>query len=146
MSLETFSRRGAIALGLIALAAVVGCGEKRVPVYKVSGKVLFNGQPAAGAQVVLHPAAGSNIPSDLAAVATVAEDGSFQIGAYEAIDGAPPGEYVATVQWFKMVQTDGGTGRGPNVLPTKYAAPTTSPIQVKIETAAVDLQPWDVTR
>ena len=146
MSLSQITRRGAVALGLIAVAALVGCGEKRVPVYKVSGKVLFNGQPAAGAQVILHSAAGSTAVKDLPASATVADDGSFQIGAYEAADGAPPGEYVATIQWFKLVQNEGGTGKGPNVLPLQYSAPTTSPLKVKVETAAVDLQPWDVTR
>jgi hypothetical protein len=140
-------RRGLIAVGLLAAVAFAGCSsEKRVPVYKVSGKVLYQGKPAAGAQVILHPAAGSSMPSDLAASATVQEDGSFQIGAYEATDGAPAGQYVATVQWFKLIQTEGGTGKGPNVVPAKYAAPATSPLQVSVQSGPTDLQAWDVAQ
>src|SRR5262245_8432753 len=118
---------------LLFVVAALGCkSEARVPVFPVSGKVSFQGQAPAGAQVILVPAAGSKLPKDLAASATVNDDGSFQIDTYAKGDGAPAGEYVATVQWFKMVTTDGGTGRGPNVIPEKYAKAETSPIKVSV--------------
>src|SRR5687768_12592962 len=76
----------------------IGCGggESRVAVVPVSGKVTFQGTAPAGAQVVLHPVTRSEETS-VAPSGTVREDGSFQISAYDQGDGAPPGEYVATV-------------------------------------------------
>jgi hypothetical protein len=129
------------ALGLFLLAGVIGCNsEVRVPVYPVSGKVTFQGKPAAGAQVVLHPVDRSK-PSDVTPSAGVQGDGTFKITAYELDDGAPQGEYVATVEWFKIVSTGGGGGRGPNVLPAKYASSKTSPIKVTVNGGPTEIPP-----
>ena len=139
------SRSVLAALLLFALVAA-GCkSETRVPVDPVSGKLSFQGQPPAGAQVILVPAAGSKLPPDLAASGTVNEDGTFQIDTYAKGDGAPAGEYVATVQWFKLVNTDGGTGKGPNVIPAKYASATTSPIKVTVGKGPTEIPPVDLT-
>lgn len=134
-------------LVLLSALAAVGCkSETRVPVFPVSGKITFQGQAPAGAQVILVPAAGSKLPKDLAASGTVKDDGTFQIDTYAKGDGAPSGEYVATVQWFKMVTTDGGTGRGPNVIPEKYAKAETSPIKVSVGKGPTEIPPVDVTQ
>jgi len=125
--------------------ATLGCGgESRVSVVPVSGKVTFQGTAPAGAQVVLHPVTRSDETS-VAPSGTVKEDGSFQISAYDQGDGAPPGEYVATVQWFRLVAEEGGSGRGPNVLPVKYASPETSPVKVTVNSDATELQPIEIT-
>jgi hypothetical protein len=132
----------AILLGLIAV--LTGCNsETKISVVPVSGKVTFQGQPASGAQVVLHPV-GAKEDKKFAATGKVKDDGTFKIGVYADDDGAPPGEYVATVQWFKVVQTDGGVGRGPNVLPAKYAKADTSPLKVTVKNEATQLDPIDV--
>jgi hypothetical protein len=132
---------------LAALApAFAGCGhsEPRVPVVAVSGKVSFQGQAPAGAQIVLHPVA-PQADSNVAPSGTVKDDGTFQISAYDQGDGAPPGEYVATIQWFKVVTSaEGGGGRGPNVLPATYADPATSPLKVKVENGATQLHPIEI--
>jgi hypothetical protein len=124
--------------------ALAGCGgETRIPVVPVSGTIKFQGQAPAGAQVVLHPVTKSNDKS-IAPAGTVKDDGTFQISAYDAGDGAPPGEYVATVQWFKIVAEEGGSGRGPNVLPAKYANPETSPVKVTVRPEPTQLEPIDI--
>lgn len=146
MKSPIFTRFTSVPL-LAALAlAFTGCGrsEPRVPVVAVTGKITYQGEPPAGAQVVLHPVSKS-AESNVAPSGVVKEDGTFQISAYDQGDGAPPGEYVATVQWFRVVSTgEGGGGRGPNVLPTAYADPATSPIKVKVESSATQLDPIEI--
>jgi hypothetical protein len=131
---------------ILTFAALTGCGsrEPRVPVVAVTGKISFQGQVPAGAQVVLHPVA-TSAESDVVPSATVKEDGTFAISAYDQGDGAPPGDYIATVEWFRLVSTgDGGGGRGPNVLPVQYASPVTSPIRVTVKPEATELPPIEI--
>ena len=124
------------------LALVSGCGEKRVRVVPVTGKVSFQGQSPAGAQVVLHPVSATTVPANFAATATVNGDGTFQIAGYENGDEAPPGDYVATVQWFKIVESEGG--RGPNVLPPKYASKDSSPIKITVGSGPTAVPPIEI--
>jgi hypothetical protein len=124
--------RGLSALALIsALLTASGCAdsEKRVPVFPVTGKVTYQGKPPVGAQIVLHPANSVETP-DAAPIGVVQDDGSFSFTVYDPGDGAPKGDYVATVQWFKLNKEMGGPG--PNVIPKKYTDPKTSPIKVTV--------------
>lgn len=133
------------AVACLCSASLVGCGasETRIPLHPVTGKVSFNGETPEGAQVVLHPK-GHTLPPDVVAQGIVQKDGTFKVGVYEKDDGAPPGEYVATVQWFKIVASEGGGGRGPNVIPKKYSDPETSPVQVSVKAGANDLPPIEI--
>ena len=139
--INALSRRVAL-VSLVAMVAA-GCGraEKQVPVVPVTGSISFQGKPPAGAQIVLHAASGSETDAVVAPVGLVKPDGSFEISTYGEGDGAPAGEYTATVQWFKLVSGDGGSGRGPNVLPPKYSQAQTSPIKVAVKTEATQLPP-----
>lgn len=133
-------------LGLLLAApfgALTGCSEQPIPVVPVSGKVLFQGQPAPGAQVVLHPVA-KDPERVFSATGKVRDDGTFKIGVNIDGDGAPPGEYVATVQWFKPVQTDGGAGPGPNVIPATYGDPAQSPLKVTVKDGPTELEPFQL--
>ena len=125
---------------LPALIAASGCAEKQVPVFPVSGKVSYKGKPPVGAIVVLH-ALNVDDTSDVAPSGTVKSDGSFAITVYEPDDGAPQGDYVATIQWRRMVNGPGGSGAGPNVLPPTYASPKTSPIKVSVGNGPVEVPP-----
>lgn len=142
VSINRFGLSRRLALALIPLAAVLsGCGEARVPVYPVSGVVKFNGKAPTGAQIVLHPA-GNSEPTEVTPVGIVQSDGTFKVTAYDPGDGAPVGEYVATVEWFKVVSDPGGGGGpGPNVLPKKYASSKTSPIKVSVGDGPTEIEP-----
>ena len=61
----------------------------------------------------------------------VKADGTFALGTYGKEDGAPPGEYVVTVQWFRKANSN-DEGLGKNVLPAKYADAATCGINVRI--------------
>lgn len=116
-------------LSLPMLVVTIGCGESRLEVNPVSGKVTYNGQVPVGAKVILHAMKPSEEGS-VAPIGTVGSDGSFEISAYKKGDGAPPGEYVATIQWYKFIPEDGGPG--PDVMPKEYSNPKTSPIKVTV--------------
>jgi hypothetical protein len=123
------------------MAAISGCSEPRIPVFPVSGKVSFQGKPPVGAQVILHRT--DTAPeNDVTPVGIVQVDGSFKVSAYDVGDGAPQGEYVATVEWFKIVENPGGGGgRGPNVIPAKYASSKTSPVKVSVNGGPTEIPP-----
>jgi hypothetical protein len=84
---------------LIAASATIGlagCGHPAgfVP---VSGKVLYKGEPAAGAVVYFHwegPPPAPAIPFGI-----VLEDGSFSLTSDGQGDGCPPGKYAVLVEW-----------------------------------------------
>jgi hypothetical protein len=120
------------------LVVLSGCSEERVPVYPVSGKVTYKGQSPAGATVVLHSLGGADT-SDVAPSGTVKDDGSFAITSYEPGDGAPQGEYVATIEWFKFAPELGGAG--PNVIPTKYVSAKTSSVKVSVRGGPAQIAP-----
>src|SRR3954471_22011122 len=72
-----------------ALVLVAGCSQSdTVP---VTGVVLFNGQPAAEAEVMFNPKTGR-----LATGVTDAS-GRFKLATFKPDDGALPGDYVVTL-------------------------------------------------
>jgi hypothetical protein len=114
---------------LLPLAA--GCSDashERAATFPVEGIVLFKGQPIPGAFVVLHPrSALPNVPTPRASVSS---DGALKVSTYYGGDGAPVGEYVLTVEWYRPVKHGQEQIAGPNVIPRKYASARTSDLVV----------------
>lgn len=125
---RTFKTLSLVATCMFALTTL-GCGESWLEVVPASGTVKVDGKAPEGAHIVLHPK--TPVGTDpIAPTATVKPDGSYVITTYQAGDGAPPGEYVATVQWYQ-IDKDGIVG--PNVIPKEYSTPQTSPIKVTVK-------------
>jgi hypothetical protein len=129
-------------LAVIITAALIGCGDGRVPVVPVSGKVTFEGKPPSGALVTFYPV-GHTLPNAESATGTVKDDGSVEVNVYEG-GGVPAGDYTATFVWFKVVPVEGGAGRGPNVLPKEYADAATSPVKVTVKPEPTVLDPIEI--
>lgn len=129
------------AVALIALP-LVGCGrgeKNHVAVHPVQGAIKFRGQPIAGAFVSLSPTNPTEgVPAPRA---TVGPDGSFAVTTYNGNDGAPEGEYVLTVQWYRPIRQDNELVGGPNVLPAKYASAKTSDLRITVAAGENQLQP-----
>ena len=141
------SKARRLATALIAVAAITGCSSKKVEgrkeVFPARGKLLVNDQPAPGAMLVLHPVGGTYDAEH--PVATVGPDGSFELTTYEGKDGAPVGEYIVTAQWHVSADRD-APGPWPNVIPPKYATPSSSDLRVQIAAGPNDLQPIVIRR
>ena len=128
---------------LACLVATLGCGEAkpdRVAVYPAAGTITFKGQPMTGATVALHPksAPAESVPTPRA---NVGKDGSFKVSTFNAGDGAPEGEYVLTVQWYKPIKQGTDLVSGPNVIPPRYSNPQTSDKVIKIAAGQNNLDP-----
>jgi hypothetical protein len=127
-------RWASISLIVLAISPLFGCGKvetNRTAVHPVRGEIKFQNQIPVGAFVALHPktSSDSSVPNPRATVAT---DGTFTLSTYDGQDGAPEGDYVLTVQWYKPVREGAEMTSGPNVIPTKYSSPRTSDIVVHV--------------
>lgn len=127
-------------LAVLSLAALCSaCSSNRKPVHPVRGQIVVDGQPAAQAQVVLHPTEGGKDEPHPAGQTD--EQGYFQLTSYRNGDGAPEGSYFVTVTWFRVF----GGGRQEvvryNVLPPRYLSPQSSQLQVTVNKGNNELTP-----
>jgi hypothetical protein len=144
----SISKVGCCIAALFLAGNQAGCGKvspEHRPVVPVNGIVTFDGKPLPGALIVLHPKNGGSTAAP-APRAQVEKDGSFRFTTYQAGDGAPPGEYVATIAWYKLVGQAGDVKAGPNVLPPKYSNPKNSPWQIRVAESPTRLSPMQLRR
>jgi hypothetical protein len=124
-----------------------GCGAEgpTVPLYPATGKVMFKGQPAAGAVVTLVPVspAGADVP---ASRGVAGEDGTFRLTTFARDDGAPAGEYRVTVRWpSKAADPEAAPGPfGADRLNGRYADPNRSGLRAAVAPGATDLAPLEL--
>lgn len=136
---------GSSLLCLLAFCAS-SCARRNsgeLPVFPVSGQVSCDGKPTPGAMVVLYPIddPDQKRPHPWG---TVDRDGNFRLTTYRANDGAPAGDYIATVDWRKG-HVGQRLGRG-GLLPSKYGAPKESPLRVTVESKTDRLEPINISR
>ena len=81
---------------------------------------------------------------DLRPSAKIGQDGTFSLTTYVADDGAPAGEYTATIQWNKLVKKGPDYSAGPNVVPKQYAARETSPWKINVQSKSNELAPINI--
>ncbi len=138
-------------LSLLFCLALVGCEEtpgpsNRLATIPVKGIVRLNGQPLANARIVLHPLEGQEgIPRP---VGTSDANGAFELRTYVAGDGAPQGNYRATVSCrgpFEGKEEDRDE-LAPELVPSRYTSAYSSDIAVSVFGTSVDLTPWDLRR
>lgn len=135
---------------LLAVTAVMGVAVAKIalregapcPVHPLSGSLTIGGVVPVGASIVLHPQ-GQVIPGDGVPMAKVLEDGTFTFSTFTAEDGAPVGDYIATVQWFR-VNADGSVGG--NAVPARFASPAKSPWMISVAEGGTTLGPYQITR
>ena len=76
-----------------------GGGSDQLPVIPVQGKVLLDGEPAAGAYVEFVPQNSTEAMRTMRPVSSVDENGEFVLSTYAGGDGIPEGEYNVFVRW-----------------------------------------------
>jgi hypothetical protein len=92
-----------------SLFAVCGCGSNGV--YPVSGKVLYQGEPASGAMVYFHRKGEIDRLREHVPQGIVGDDGTFTL-ASPAGKGALPGEYAVLIEWKEGAGKLRGRGPG----------------------------------
>jgi hypothetical protein len=116
-------------------------GHKRV--YRVSGKVLFEGKPAVNGFVHFHPLDHSQT-DPLVPQGQIGADGSFRLTSFKFEDGAPAGRYAVTVFWG--APSKGGDNYDRILVPGRYLKPETSGLTADIPAQATELQPFLLKR
>jgi hypothetical protein len=115
----------------------------RTKVYRVTGRVLFQGRPAAGAVVQFHPEDASD-KNLLVPQGQVGPDGSFKLTTYRHDDGAPAGHYAVSVFW--AVPSKGGDNFDKILVPERYLNPATSGLSAEVPARAIDLPPFQLSK
>jgi hypothetical protein len=138
-------------LGPVILLALAfsGCGGSDQPqetLYPATGKVFYQGQPAVGAMVVMHPLNEQGTWKWGFPAGAVTADGSVKIQLGQKWDGAPAGEYSIVVVWMP---SDSGTERTSeemivDKLGGRYANPADSPWVVKVQSPTCELPRIDL--
>lgn len=168
-----FMRTGVCILAGLCLLGLSGCSrgtnKNQLVVYRVKGRVLLNGQPAVGADVVFHPKGGMPIespplPEKAAKImnagqvkkepeplrfpyptATVDESGYFQVSTYRPQDGCPMGEFVATVSLRKPLNPNvSDPDYGPEEMPKVYTQASSSPLKIDVK-GRMTIPPFEIT-
>jgi hypothetical protein len=136
-------------LAALSLAAgmLTGCGGRadRIDTFPASGQVLWEGQPLAGALVVLHPQTAGDTGL-LPARAETDEQGKFVLGTYDSEDGVPAGDYRVTVHWHPLQKNGESFEPGPDVVPAQYSDPAQSELKISIAAGENQIPPLNLRR
>lgn len=130
---KLLQRASRLSLNLLVLLLFVGCnsGPVRPVCQPVHGRLTFEKQPLAEAQLVFHPLNSSFVPLP---TAMTRADGQFDVTTWADNDGAPLGEYLVTVEWKQLIQQGEEKVRsGKNMLPAIYADAKKSPLRCIIK-------------
>jgi hypothetical protein len=129
-----------VALFALTLLNASCGGPPREKVHPVGGKVLYNGQPAAGATVVFHPK--KDDPRALRPIGKVGADGTFTLTTYAHGDGAPAGDYAVVVIWPPAgARKKVGSG---DRLGGRYGTPAASPLRARVDEGKNEFPPFEL--
>jgi hypothetical protein len=126
-----------LALGLAS------CRRGDRPVSAVTGKVLYKGKAAEGAQVTFVPLT-DNDPKKPKPGGQVGPDGTFRLSTYASYDGAPPGSYAVLIVYPSPAEKIDFENAGPDLLHGRYADPKTTPLRAEIKQGANDLATFNL--
>ena len=128
---------GSAALALVAILTVLfryQAPERTLVEMPVT--VQAAGSPAAGAFLTLHPlqAQAGRTPDaqNVRPQGRVADDGRVAWTTFQPGDGLPPGDYIVTATWSRLVEVYGEKQPGPNQLSQLYATADTSPLRLEV--------------
>lgn len=137
-------RRGLPLLALSALLAASCSGSDAT----VTGQVTYQGNPIEGAVVTFHPKGSNDVKAERPSGLTD-KDGKFTLSTGSK-SGAPPGEYVVTVNWHKPLDGPAKKMTGTDQPPPppdqfrgkQYADSKTSKLTAKVAAGTNNLEPF----
>ncbi len=135
-----------VVLGVAAGAlGSASCSRNPHDLYPVSGKVTYNGAPAAGAAVFFYRQ-GADPIREQTVMGIVQRDGSFELVCGPYGRGAPPGNYDVGLEWKPIVgQRNGNPQRGPDRFGGRYSDPRRSTLHAVVAARTNNLPPFELT-
>lgn len=147
--MRVHNMRRLMACGVTTVAMMLaGCGGDVLTAPStapVSGSVTWKGKPAPGVRVHLHPQFDVGeikfVPSG-----ETGADGTFTLSTAAPGDGAPPGDYVVTLEKPRVVSDRNQSGIEVEIddLKGKYSDPAKSTWNVTIAAGTNQLQPFAI--
>ena len=143
---ELLTVRSVVFFMAIALTlSATSCRNRVENIYPVSGKVTYNGTPAAGAAIFFNRR-GADYAKEHLVMGVVHDDGSFDLVCGPLGKGAPPGEYDVAVEWKPIIgQKNGNPQRGPDRFHGRYADAKHPILHATVEARPNDLPPFELT-
>jgi hypothetical protein len=150
-SSPTVCRRRAwqrVACLALAMLLSVGCSRHyedkfsraRPPVFKTTGRVTWNGEPAAGALVTLQSQS-----HNLSASGKTDSKGQFTLTTWRTDDGAVAGEHAVSIESVVIAgYTADGLPVEVNVMPPSYQNPKTSGLNATVNTSGPNVLSFEV--
>ncbi|WP_425400117.1 hypothetical protein [Aeoliella sp.] len=136
---------------LLFLLTTCGCEsqpEGRMKVYRTTGSVTVDGQPAEGVKIVLYGATPDLTgPGTVAPYAETDAEGEFSLTSYESGDGAPAGKFKVTAIWPEPAPPDADAEffEPKDLLKDKYLTPDSTPLEATVEEGSTTLPPFELT-
>ncbi len=127
------NRTAAAGVALILLVLTAGCvedGPERPATQPVTGQVILQGRPIAGATVVFN--AKTPTPGFHSAQAQTDAQGKFKLRSFQPEDGAPVGQYAVTVSLDKYIEKNGDFVLAPSPVPPRYSTPQATPLVAEV--------------
>ncbi|MGI8981679.1 MAG: hypothetical protein ACR2FY_20820 [Pirellulaceae bacterium] len=141
-----FWRAAWIALLPLAFSSCGSGDRPSVPLLPTKGQVFYQGQPAVGATVILHPLTEQGDWKKGYPSGAVVADGSVKIQTAGEWDGAPAGEYALLVVWMPDQSGDQQTSEEEieDKLGGRYSDHANSAWKVKVEGTGCELPRIDL--
>jgi len=116
-----------------------GLIRKKVPLFPTAGTLMLDGQPLAAATVSFYSLNKDTMKYTHVCDSLTDIDGKFRMSTYAAFDGAPAGEFRATVVFTGKGYYDGELP-AKNLIPAKYGKPDTSGLLITLKDAPNDVK------
>jgi hypothetical protein len=141
------NRPARLVLAVLLALPAAACSDNpdRMRTYPVTGRVLLNGKPLAGATVCLIPGERDKYPRERPS-GTTDKEGKFQLSTYVTDDGAPVGDYGVIVYQLKEGAEEGSDQKVPNLLPAKYLKPETSGLKYSVRPGPNEMPPIELKK
>jgi hypothetical protein len=148
-----------VVVGAACAFSLTGCGNS-AGLYPVSGKVLYKGEPAAGAVVYFQRQGDVPPPQQLVPFGIVQNDGGFSLSSDGLGNGALPGKYSVLVEWRDStangvvpVKGDGKSNlvkrsrihSGPDRLKGRYFDSRKPLLEAEVKAGSNPLAPFELT-
>lgn len=135
-------KRTTLCISAVLALSCVSCGNG---LYPVSGKVMYKGQPAAGA-AVFFLRQGADPMNEPMIMGCVQKDGCFTLVCGSQGSGAPPGEYEVLIEWKDRANRGKGGARSlPDKLRGRYADRLHPVLHASIKPKPNNLPPFELT-
>jgi hypothetical protein len=126
------------------VVACAGCAPAH-GLYPVTGTVLYQGKPAAGAAVFFQRRGGDSMSEHLI-MGIVQEDGSFTLSCGDLGQGAPPGDYDVLIEWKRVLHPARSRAQQPpDRLQGRFADPKRPRFHASVQAGRNHLPPFELT-